>query len=189
MSRRQGGIVSGTPALDPDAAEFLFGTVMRPFLDATEGTRNPFIIFNPKRRYLFNINCGPWNGGSSTILPFTYPDDLPLALPFRGSYPMADPQNPDIVEFILTPFPSGSPSISQPGDFTLTSSGEETHLTAIAATSGPALSAGQYTIIAGGWAYERFVAIRTSDLDDFSWNFAAADPPTEVTIPMEEWFG
>jgi hypothetical protein len=163
--------------------DIIFGAVVKPFLDSIQGQLNPFYIFTPQRRFLYQLLM---------VGPFTLPGDLPISFPFRGGFtgPWSTPTDPTVLlpDVQILTFNPGALSATST-DFTVTSGlGRETLLTAVDNTVIPDGTYDSITINVNG-AQERIPAVMTSDIDSFDLDWTAAEPPSELNIDIEEYFG
>lgn len=163
----------GVGPLVPITDEKLWGSQIVPFLDSIKGRLNPFYIFDPKPRFWFARPVGSFDVDSG-----------PWPLPLRGPWPgTSGVQVADIQQIILDKETVGELAVNPP-DFSLsTEASSETNFN----VSG-AVATGTHTVAITGFVYERIPAIMTSDLDSFDFDWQAAEPPSELTFDLEEWF-
>ncbi len=183
----------GNPSGPKLTADHIFAIHIRPFLDQIKGRRTPFYIFDPVPRAYFNLRVGGWNG-SGLPKPILWPDDLPFVFPFRSYNPgLASPTVADVKELILVNVSGGPALVYDADELVLTDNGPglETRIDDIAPhfSHDPPDPAYYYAYVSVDATHERIPVVRTSDLDDFNFDWNQATPPPEITLQLEEYFG
>ena len=166
----------------------LLGVQIMPFLDSIAGRYRNFYLFDPVARTIFSRQVGHWNGGGFPTM-ITWPDDVPVGLPFRGAREglgSVDLGQVESLTFKLNG--TGPPIIYEPPDFTLSNLGAHGQ-TVIEAVS-PDLDPGVYSLIVSATDVHELVAAEmTTDMEDLSFDTEMEEPWKQVAFDLEESFG